>query len=283
MNELQRQQYLDAMGIDTYMPRWILPAAPAPVACDVSFLPLLLEAPLAGIDASVDTAVDTGVENRVESRADPRVAMPAPHAAPAVAATAPRPVLDVLLATGVAATPAIAAATRGESTPTAEPLAAPQPAVEFVLSVWRVSPQLMVIDTRKAQLALPTDALLGNILLALGYPPQPLPPADILRWPPANSPSIGKTAADAREWLDTFLEIRLHADPVQHLLLMGEACLYILPEGSDYETLLGHAVELPALQTTAVVVCGLSDMLLEPLRKRQTWQALQPLRQDLPG
>lgn len=278
MNELQRQQYLDAMGIDTYMPRWILPGAPAPVACDVSFLPHLLEAPLAAstVTAPVAAPVSGAVSGTVVTPVSGPVATPP-------LASAPRPVLDIL-AGGMATAPAIATAAAVASTPaTAEALAAPQPAVEFALSVWRVSPQLLVIDTRKAQLALPTDALLANILLALGYPARPLPPADILRWPLANSPFMGKTAADAREWLETFLETRLHADPVPHLLLMGEASVYILPEGSDYTALLGQTVELPALQTRALVVCGLSDMLLEPLRKRQTWQTLQPLRQDLPG
>ena len=33
MNELNRMQYLGAMGIDTFVPRRLLPAAKVPVAC----------------------------------------------------------------------------------------------------------------------------------------------------------------------------------------------------------------------------------------------------------
>jgi hypothetical protein len=35
MNEYQRQAYLSALGVDNYMPRWRLPLAPEPVACEL--------------------------------------------------------------------------------------------------------------------------------------------------------------------------------------------------------------------------------------------------------
>src|SRR5690625_5940030 len=33
MNELQRQRYLSALGVESYAPRWRLPGAPEPVLC----------------------------------------------------------------------------------------------------------------------------------------------------------------------------------------------------------------------------------------------------------
>src|SRR5690625_4110854 len=33
MNELQRQRYLSALGVESYAPRWLLPGAPEPVLC----------------------------------------------------------------------------------------------------------------------------------------------------------------------------------------------------------------------------------------------------------
>jgi hypothetical protein len=35
MNELQRQAYLSALGIENYAPRWFLPSAPVSVACSM--------------------------------------------------------------------------------------------------------------------------------------------------------------------------------------------------------------------------------------------------------
>ena len=46
MNELQRQHYLSALGVDTYMPRWHLPFAPISVACE---LPALVEEQVSGV------------------------------------------------------------------------------------------------------------------------------------------------------------------------------------------------------------------------------------------
>jgi hypothetical protein len=40
---------------------------------------------------------------------------------------------------------------------------------------------------------------------------------------------------------------------------------------------LGQSVALPQHNAEAIVVPSLSDMLQEPLLKRLTWQAIQPL------
>ena len=48
MNELQRQAYLSALGIENYAPRWLLPAAPVSAPCVMPVMPVLPDvAPLA--------------------------------------------------------------------------------------------------------------------------------------------------------------------------------------------------------------------------------------------
>ena len=148
----------------------------------------------------------------------------------------------------------------------------------------------MVIDSRHAELALPTEPLLNNILVALGLPRQPLPKADILRWPMFENQYEAQGQEVARETLQALLEGMLESRSCKYLLLMGaEACHFILNaeqlgEGFEPEVSLkafcGKSFALNHLSATAIVVPSLSDMLQNPEQKRDTWRAIQPLRQS---
>lgn len=278
MNELQRQQYLDALGVDTYMPRWVLPHAPEPVACDVSFIPSELGAGEAG----------KGITAGVASQPTTNDAAPVVRSAPAGGASpgqaSPSSVLAVLSGEAPAAEPASSVESETKDTSTsvateqAKSQTASEPAPAFALSIWRISEDLLVVDSRQAQLALPTEPLLINILVALGYPRQPLPKTEVIRWPMVDNPFVGQTQADAREMLEAYLDGKLLTHPTKHLLLMGEdAARYILPVEQNAEKVLGQSVALPQHNAEAIVVPSLSDMLQEPLLKRLTWQAIQPL------
>lgn len=292
MNEMQRQQYLEAIGIDSYMPRWILPVAPRPVACaSVTATPVesvaANTAPLAnpaavvsGVTPAAGLAQVTAAVAEVTAQVS---SAPRAAAAPAV------PPVSVTETLAVLSEPA---ATRQQ--PTAEAAvhrvaAATEVDPQFALSMWRASDDLLVIDSRQAQLALPTEPLLANILLALGLR-QPLPRAEVLHWPMYDHPLAPKGEAAAKETLLAMLEARLEQQPVSYLLLMGaEACHYILPDEllpadssqpqASCQALLGKALRFDALKVTAIVVPSLSDMLQQPDLKATTWRAIQPLRQ----
>ncbi len=273
MNELQRQQYLDAMGVDTYMPRWVLPHAPAPVACDVSFIPGDLES------GQPQDAGKPGGE--VQNKAASNDAIAPLSASRAEAKDKPESALAAL-AEPVARVQAAAEQVQSTDNSTDSSAAkAPlndEPVPQFALSIWRVSEQLLVIDSRQAQLALPTEPLFINILVALGYPRQPLPKTEVIRWPMVDNPFVGQTAADAREMLEAYLDGKLLTHPAKHVLLMGEdACRYVLPELNRFEDQLGKAILLEQHKVDAIIVPSLSAMLLEPEQKRLTWQAIQPL------
>jgi hypothetical protein len=271
MNELQRQQYLDAMGVDTYMPRWVLPHAPPPVACDVSFIPDELEAGL---------SQGAGKAGNQAKAASNDAAAPVSTPATGVSAGASAKSESVLAALTEPVTSVEAAVEQVQSADksTAKTSVNAEPVPQFALSIWRVSEQLLVIDSRQAQLALPTEPLLINILVALGYPRKPLPKAEVIRWPMVDNPFVGQTAADAREMLEAYLDGKLLTHPAKHILLMGEdACRYVLPEVNSVEDQLGKVVALEHHKVDAIVVPSLSTMLLEPEQKRLTWKAIQPL------
>jgi hypothetical protein len=252
MNERQRMQYLEAMGITMFVPRWILPGA-------------RMSAQLAVAEPEVERAVEQAA---VESAAAPLEVAEIP-AAPRPVQAAVSEIMDTLRPRASVETPPVE---EPGSTPT--PAVVEQP-VQFALSIWRPVPALMILDTRHAGQALPTQALLENILRAKEVA---LPPAkpDILLWPPAGVvPTPGWGAA--REMVQAFLQARLERQPARYLWLMGEsACHAVLPDHS-YQDSLGRAINLDSLATLAVVLPSLADMLLQPELKARTWAAIRSL------
>jgi len=155
---------------------------------------------------------------------------------------------------------------------------------KFSLTIWRVSADLMVVDTRDLQQALPTERLLTNILMALGYQLPSLPKANVLKWPMIDNDLGGQGVEDARDMLHAFLDAELLLDPVKHLLLMGSAAsTYILPPSHIYPEVIdsqlasAHPIILESLATPLVVTPSLVDILLEPSLKAQVWRLIQPL------
>jgi hypothetical protein len=142
----------------------------------------------------------------------------------------------------------------------------------------------LVIDTRDVAQALPTDRLLSNILIALGYQLPTLPKPNVLKWPMIENASSGQSSNDARDMLHAFLDAQLLLDPVKSIWLMGEsAARHVLPSDFNYADYIGqvdHVPTVPSLEspvTPIVVSASLVDMLLQPSLKALTWKQVQPL------
>lgn len=265
MNERQRTEYLEAMGIQTFVPRWVLPAA-AP--CRQAPLPEPVEA--ANAVASVEAPdKPLGQSELGQSKGEPRKASiqrvsgiigelagkePAraePKAAPGPAASQAKRVLDVL----------------------AGP--APTETVHFSLSLWRVSEGLMVIDSHQTRQALPTNTLLSNILFAKGLR-APLPRSEVLNWPVPGAVDGEGGWTQAREMVQAFLNARFERQPVQSVWLMGEAAYRaVCAAEDDYHENIGQLRDLSALGCLAVVLPSLTDMLRSPSLKAPAWQAIK--------
>ncbi|WP_027328636.1 hypothetical protein [Marinimicrobium agarilyticum] len=248
MNEYQRQAYLDALGVEQYVPRWLLSVAPEPFACELP----------------------------AEVAREPRAERPAPEKAVTAPAAAPTPVSEVL--DGMRQEPS---RRRTAEKPTSEPAsAAPEPVERvrpFTLSIWRSPLPVLVLDAREPRSAFPTDRLLRNLLNALGPHDGQRVTEEVLPWPLVNNPAVKLTAEDARAELHTWLEAELSNGSVRHILLMGEnAARYFLPEGQSYSEVLGQVQDLPRFNVSALVAPSLIELLRDPTRKRPLWQSLQP-------
>jgi hypothetical protein len=267
MNERLRMEYLEAMGITMFVPRRILPGARASTQAVVPQVVSAEEAP--AVDrrpAEVVSLAEAVSLKEVQSPNQERV--PPTQELPAAPRQIQAAVSDIM---ETFSRPASRADALPESA--GAPAAVTEPPVQFALSIWRPSPALMILDSRHAGGALPTQALLENILRAKGLSLPPSKP-DILVWPHGGmAPAPGWDAA--REMLQAFLQARLERQPAQYLWLMGEsACNAVLADRSFQESL-GLAINLDTLASLAVVLPSLADMLQQPALKARTWAAIR--------
>lgn len=186
MNEQQRAEYLAALGVTSYMPRFLLPRAPTPQQA------LLPPAPV----------VDLRPASPAAPPATPVQAATATHAQPTLA--------QLRLATTVSAV--------GRSAPIVAPVAEVPP---FILSCWWLGDELLAVDSREPGSALPVEALFGNIARALGWH-HLAQKRDRLRWPlSANRYTSAAGAAAARDTCNSWLQAACARQPVKSIWLMG--------------------------------------------------------------
>lgn len=248
LNERARRQYLEAMGIQTYMPRLQLPAAPQAAAVDLSFLPSDLE------------------EGAVS---------PAPTRSESVAAAErPRPsgeVLGELLDAMGAGTKAAAQST--PSKPAVTPLNKATAARALNVSLWQVA-DLLILADRHPEQALPVNGLLANILVALNRPADTRKP-EIIRWP-LEGLALAH-AGNADDYFLPILQARRPADETSTLLCFGEHISQALcGQGDDASA----ALNLPGGDSLPTLrLPSLDRLLLQPALKASVWAAIKYLRQ----
>ncbi len=297
MQETTRLHYLRTMGITNYMPRWQLSGAPASVLNrNLGTAPAK---PASAKDSPKSLAQSLDATSSTEDKASPSQPLDAIRAlAEPSSAGAGAQINDTQApktpAPETAAPPTLQPGPTGPAKANkpadyqADKLAAKasvqsgengREKVSFALSFWRVSEDLMVVDSRHSELALPVEKLLNNILFALGYPRQ-LPKVDALSWPMVDAPHQDQGENAARDTLHGFIDELFLLNPGKHILLMGEdASRYILNHDSDYSEQLGSQFVVEEFGLSAIVVPSLSNMLQDPSQKKLTWQAIQPLRQ----
>jgi hypothetical protein len=257
MNELIRMQYLDAMGIETYVPRRLLPAAKLSVKCN---LPVKFAAPLvseqkvsvaqAPAELSLLSPLTVGASGFVES------------------------ILKVQHNNRSKTKPT------DDSEITLQQFIAPKShkSLRFNLLVWQLANGTVFIDSHEPKAALPTATLLNNIVRVI-YPDQVLPKYDIIQWPLFNSKtSTENELLAARDMAQAFLGSRFDAVKPSLLVVMGRLAKNIIldtgPEMIDDDAVYGLQQSIGSLPCSHVVLPSLSQLLREPLLKRHIWSAL---------
>ncbi|MFT6386964.1 MAG: hypothetical protein ACJAUP_000333 [Cellvibrionaceae bacterium] len=302
MLEQRRQQYLSLLGIDSYVPRRLLVSAAAPVLLSNE------QIALPPIEDSVAIA-NVGVE-AVSQNSAFTDQVDSPHFSPenqekASPPLSPLSVLDVLsdpvesVAVNTAVDKVMGSTLGGEVgdsqresvtkavLPT-EVSTSPSKELSFVLSVWRIRDQLLVIDSRQPGAAYPTDRLLQNILRAIGYPLAQLPSSEIIRWPlfvnNNNSKTIEQQNQDAEQacaMVQAYITAQMTKLPFKTLLCMGDSAarfsLNHSPDASAESSPDNCALENNQWNIPVVTTSSLFSMLQEPLLKAAAWSALQKI------
>ncbi len=282
--ERQRLQYLELLGIETYVPRRILPGAAASIQLsDEQIGPMLnvVPAPTAPSDqstvmpespayeAEATASLDVSKEENsspislLDTVAEGLVAKKIPDSQKDIQENSTQP-------------------SANESTETAKNL-------QFVLNVWRIRDELLVIDSRQPGAAYPTDRLLQNMLRAIGYPLVQLPNSEIIRWPlfihHKNNKSITQQNQDveqARAMVQAYINAQTSQFPIKALLCMGDnAVRFSLSENNteaDVESRVGSNATLAQPWNIPVAKTpSLFELLQDPPLKAKAWAALQTI------
>ncbi|WP_308363734.1 MULTISPECIES: hypothetical protein [unclassified Microbulbifer] len=251
MHELHRAEYLSALGVTSYMPRFRLPLAPEPRQARLP----VEELPMENREPSPGTA-----EPQLRQRAEgpPEIA---------VTPEAPTALRDI-----GALTEQVRAAPQPQSAP-AE-LTPPQQQVQpFVLSCWWLGDELLAVDSREPGAALPVEALFNNIARALGWHQLPRE-QDRLRWPLAeNRFGPAAAASDARDTCSSWLEAASVRRPVKSIWLMGRQARDFCSPLSLKQPLAEPVTEWNGIRLVAMP--SLTELLQQPERKRALWQLLR--------
>ncbi|WP_299598436.1 hypothetical protein [uncultured Microbulbifer sp.] len=260
MNELQRTEYLTALGVTSYMPRFCLPLAPEPLQ---ALLPPPLDespvtvAPAAAAMAAAGVAVATATtSSEATAAADSTPAAPSPDVGRVIGS--------------IAAEVRVTSAAAQQATPVAPPQRQVAP---FVLSCWRLGDEVLAVDSREPGTALPIESLFGNIVRALGWQ-QLESERNKLRWPLAENPFAAAAGADdAKDTCSSWLEAACLRNPVKSIWLLGqqaqEFCAPVpLEVGEPVNDWQGISIlSMPSL----------TELLQEPARKREVWNLLRKL------
>lgn len=276
MNEIQRQAYLEAMGVTSYFPRFILPGAPVSRACEWPAgheLPFtaLRRAPL----AETGPAPGSGYQ---EKHPDQGTAPDSPAVSRALRSR------EILSDTDSSGTVDSQPGTQGSSN--VRPHTAENPgSVRFRLVCIPVNEHLSVVESLpfmgNGQLPASHRRLLSNVLRSLGLTVA-AGELDVfpLQWPMLMSSSFDSSIDAAREALHTFLEDRSMAQGPQHLLLwMGSGLAGQLYGNEDLVQ--GRVRPLPMSGWQLLCTDSLDQMLRVSGLKKNLWQELAPLRQWL--
>lgn len=268
MNELTRMQYLDAMGIDMFVPKVCLTHAKASLQCVLPSAELL---PVASNESPLDVTERLGAGDHVQS------------SGPVSAAH----VLANLRGEKQQAEPVI----RSEHAPFTEhtvnrahesapppPLSASTPDANFTLGMWRVGSHVQILDSRMDGDALPTDVLLRNVLRVHGLLAQSMPAQEILHWPLPGVALTDTSWGAAHDMVISFLEGRLLDNPATVFLIFGEdAFRALMGEAVGFSDVLYQTLNIDAFAADVIVLPSLRSLLHNPLEKKRLWPLLQHL------
>lgn len=293
MNELQRHVYLDAMGIDSYYPKLLLPGAKASELCE---LPVATASP-----ASEDSIgkLDPETSNRTTEHLSPvgTIARPGKSKSGEVlqalfedspSPKAHREIQGVNGDVSQAIEGVVQNATRtaGHALATTAETAAPSPTESSTISgSANVIPQFSLTIIRGANILLIDEGLsstvnsveylqlITNMLFAVGAKVQQLT-LDSFHWPMVRNKQIDQSEVAAKQTLEAFLRKQVSHLSLSYIVVLGETAKTMLCEQSSPN---GKFMAHEELSVELICTHSASQMMNEASLKKSAWSDLQPL------
>ncbi len=263
MLEKQRLTYLVHLGIENYMPRRVLSGAASSSVLTDEMLAVIPDnkTPQVPVQATVQAEAETVIAP-IPMTAAPSIQSILEESEPQVVN---KPEKQAAVAAENNPTPKISSHTQN---------------LRFTLTVWRIEPDVLVVDSREPGAALPTDRLLQNMLRSVGYSLAQLPSSELIRWPLFDEQQ--SCEQEARAMVQAYISAYCDKAASRAILLMGRnAVRFALNAEEDgdafYDKHCGDTLMQPQWSVNVGVVPSLADMLHDPLQKRLTWQSLQTL------
>lgn len=242
MQEPLRSQYLAALGIENYVPRFILPGAKLSEPCE------WFEAPADTVDATIDARAPSEPSRNTENNRDiintEKTADSAIQRAPIIETPVARPVrINEIIDTKVPVAPAAAV---------------PQ----FALSIVLAAGGILLIDAAPASSAERSayQKLLSNMLPAL-RPAAAQYVLDIFIWPLTRQPKISRDADAAKETLAAYLHKQIQQRAIDTVLLLGDAA-------QQWSTF--NDADVRVIKSTSLLAC-----VQDPALKRSLWSDIR--------
>ncbi|WP_281648742.1 hypothetical protein [Parendozoicomonas sp. Alg238-R29] len=282
MNERQRQDYLEAMGIQAWFPRFVLPAAKPSPTCDWDFddYPVAPQHPQ--LAPQVADPSSHNVMPQVQTLHSPYTQAPTTQAPVAPAAGVMKESSDILGELGFSqesdSEEKDAAAT--ELQPVASDVI---PAEPFRLAVIDVSDSCLVVTdlpwSGVNQFTGYHERLLRNILRAVNIPADQELQAGVFAWPiiPDATPVDRKYAKEA---VRCFLTNQFGLQRRKTILLFGRSSSdYLWDYSESFEECRGvHSKD----GVNYAITCSLGEMMGIPELKAEAWANIKRLRKTSP-
>ncbi|MEE8059193.1 MAG: hypothetical protein V3T17_15355 [Pseudomonadales bacterium] len=274
MNERQRQAYMQAMGVDCYIPRLQLPGALASQPCQMpEWVEVLGErqACVAEVNASQVNASQANAANDVVAVSTDATPTAQKNASGSTAAM--QALFNDEPKSTVVNTVANATAARVRKTQTAK-----QPIPRFALSMIRGG-NILIIDDGLPSNIDPADyrCLIHNMLFALGAGKQQLS-IDTFVWPMIRNSNIDQSETAVRQTLEAFLAKQIEQLDAHYVLVMGDiVARYLVDEVMP----VGEFIQHPQWPVHLIRTLSAHRMLAQPELKREVWKDLQCLHRVL--
>ncbi len=285
MNERQRQNYLEAMGIQAWFPRFTLPGAKPSKTCEWDYDndPVVASTPIVA-PAPAPSSQDFASQLSAPSNSPAMVEAFAPRS------SAPQSSQSILSDLGVTSAATEQSDNSAEAPPADTPLTAPQeitqvvPATPFRLAAIDVNEHTLVITdlpwTGINQITNLHERMLGNIVRALHLPVDSEWKQGVFAWPIIAEP-VPVDRRYAKEAVLAYLTNQFGLKRRKTILLFGQqSAAYLWDNTQDFEHARGHH-ERNGVRYG--VTYSLGELINVPSLKAEAWANLKPLKDTHPA